>query len=92
MRTKTRITFRLVGKHGVLVRLPRVFWLYLEFRQLFPRARPARRAWSFLVKGQTVLSRLGTWDAQSGDRAVQDVRRRERARWDAEWEAVGRAA
>ena len=88
MSRKTRATFRRLAGRRVLVRLPRLFWLYKAFRTLFPRAKPANRAWTFLVKGHAALKRLGLWEAQVADKIALDVRRRELARRDAEWDAA----
>ena len=87
-KTGERIEFERLDGRRVLVRMPRVWWLYLEFRRLFPRAKPAEEVWTFVAAGKTVLPRLGRWDRRSGDSAAAEVRRREQARRDAEWEAA----
>ncbi len=75
-----------VGEREVLVELPRLWWLLREFRKLFPRAKPAPEVWVFVVRGKTAMPRLGRWDRRSGKRVAEDLRCREQARRDAEWE------
>ena len=83
----TRVVLRPVGSDAVLVRLPRIFWLYRGFRAAFRKARPARRAWSWIVPGEAALARLGIWCAAVELRVARDLRRRKAARDEAEWEA-----
>ena len=83
---RRRITVREIER-GALVRLPPVFDCYLAFRRTFPRAMPMRCLYSFVVLGPLAMSRVGAFDQENGDAAVAEIRRRERARADAEWEA-----
>ncbi len=83
---RRRVTFREIDR-GALVRLPQIFWVYLAFRATFPRALPMRQLYSFVVLGPLAMVRLGAFDAEWGDLAHAEVRRRERQRDDADWEA-----
>ncbi len=88
MRPRSKIAFRRLEGGRVIVRLPRLFDVYLEFKGLFPRAKPGPRAWTFLLVGKSMLPRLGQWDRRRGGAIAEDVRRRERRRQDAEWDAL----
>lgn len=84
---RRRITFRAIER-GALVRLPPIFPLVVAFRRSFPRALPMRPLYSFMIPGPLAMTRIGAFDAEHGDAAAAEIRRREQARRDAEWEAV----
>ena len=90
--TSTTIEIRAVTDQGAVVRLPPVFWLMREFKAAFRKARPASRVWTFFVLGKTAVRRVGIWAAVVEARVIAEIRRRERARADAEWEAAGASA
>ncbi len=83
---RRRITFREIER-GALVRMPQIFELYQAFRRTFPRALPMRQLYSFVVLGPYAMARVGAFDQEHGDAALAEIRRRERALADAEWEA-----
>ncbi len=75
---------------GLLVSLPRQFWLVVGLRKSFPRLQAAAEPWTYLVPvGRNVAAQIEAWIAEVELQVRAEARRRVWTATDAEWNGAG---